>query len=352
MKIFLKIAGSLMMGSLFSISLYADRIYILPGADYNEASPSIIDSIRSLGHTVDVASPASGSLPLGFTSACTDPVNGYHWLCFFGRRDYSNLSTDVKVFIDEGGKVFYQYEVGCCVPATDGAAAMASDFTGLNISPFISNYLCLVFTPNVPGWEATNIANCVTMRGNAYKGMDGVPVQNQLKVTATLNGASPSHIACDNFGMFFSANDFTGTAHKGAFCAIGDINTWFAGGEPPFNAGSSPVDMNVVNFFFPNSNSSCYLFPPGCLMALGEVSLSRTDSARIYFESSTHQLVIENTVPHTTITVFNALGQSIYFSRQIFSGKITVSTETFNTGIYTIRVEGNTTFVTRKIIIP
>src|SRR4051812_8149049 len=176
----------------------ADRIYIFPGTGYNQCDAAISNGISSLGHTVVLALPGVITLPPGFTSACVDPVNGYHWLCFFGVEDYTSLIPQIKTFIDNGGKVFFQYEVVCCSSSSNSVAVIASALTGLSITPDPNSYIALG-SANVPSWESVNLrGSCVTVIGNAYKCLNGLPPANQLNATGTLNSASPPHTTCEN----------------------------------------------------------------------------------------------------------------------------------------------------------
>ena len=181
---------------------------------------------------------------------------------FFGDANFSVLSADIQAFIDLGGKVFYQYEVSCCTTSSSSIATILSNITGLSITPNVNAYISL---GPIPAWEATNISCCVNIYGNAYKGLDGLPLVNQFQATATLGTSAPPISNCLNFGCHFSTTDFTGTANKGGFIGLGDFNSWYDGDEPLTNGGSTPINLNLINYFFPNDTSTCYLFPPGCL---------------------------------------------------------------------------------------
>ncbi len=236
----------------------ADRIFLMNSTGFQMATPAIITAITSNGHTVVQNATGVYTLPAGFVSTCVDSVNGYDWLCFFGNNVYSGLLPQIQAFIDDGGKVFYQYEVGCCTNASSSAAAIASGLTGLTITPNANSAMA---TGTPPGWIASNVSCCGTFQGTAYKGLDGLPLANQLLATANLNSSAPSIALCPNFGFVFATNDFIGTAHKGGIIGLGDYNCWFNGG--PANIG--PIYMPLVNFIFPNDTSTCFIFPPGCL---------------------------------------------------------------------------------------
>jgi type IX secretion system substrate protein len=334
---------------LTSIIFYAnaDRIYILPGTGYNEADPLIVAAIIANGHTVVVASASSTTLPLGFTSTYIDPVNGYDWLCLFGNIDYTGITALVKGFIDVGGKVYYQHEVTCCTISSTGAAAYASNFTGLPIVPNVNGYICLA-SP-LGGWIAANIDSCLTIIGNAYKGMDGVPLTNQIQATGDLNGATPSYTTCPNFGMYFSTTEFTGTAHKGAFVSLGDVNLWFDAAEP----GTAPVNMHIVNYFFPNDTSTCYLFPPGPIGITGINSLQADGQLiNIYFNPSNQQVEIKsNLKSRVTASVFNSIGQQVYYSQPAASEKLIINAENFSRGVYFVKVWSDSKTIVKKILI-
>jgi len=227
---------------------------------YNTAETQLVNAIISNGHTVTVNSLPI-ALPAGFVSTCVDPVNGYDWLCFFGSQDFTSLTTQIKTFIDSGGKVFYQYEVSCCDISTTSVASILSSVTGLTITPNANPYVALGSTTGA--YSSNN--TCCTFTGNAYRGLDGVPSLNQL--TATASTGTPAYTVCPNFGFHFSTTEFVGTAHNGAFCGMGDVNIWYNADEPFGSGGSTPVNMNVVDYFFPNTSCpTCSLYPKGCLL--------------------------------------------------------------------------------------
>ncbi len=255
------------------ISCFADRIFIMNASGYNTAEPQLIAAITSNGHFITVESSAFSSLPAGFTTACIDPINGYDWLCFFGDYDFSPLLPQIQAFIDSGGKVFYQYEVSCCTTSATSAAAVISGLTGLAVTTNSNAYIALAGA-NTPGWEATNISCCATFKGNAYKGLDGIPAINQLQATATLNGASPLVSTCSNFGFKFTTTDFVGTANKGAVIGLGDINAWYDSGEPLSSGGPNPINPALIDYFFPGNASSCFFVPQGCLLNFNNQPLS------------------------------------------------------------------------------
>lgn len=240
----------------FSFSIFADRIFIVNAPGYNQADPNILAAIVANGHTV-VISPSLSSLPIGFTSTCVDPVSGYDWLCFFGPNDFTSFSADVVAFMATGGKVYCQYEVSCCTASSLGTANILSAATGLSIVTNAADYVALG-SASTGGWQAVNLKGCVTFTGNAYKGLDGVPVANQLQATVAIGSATPPISTCLNFGFFFP--DIITPSTVGAICGMGDINVWFDGEEP-----ANPVNPAVVDFFFPNCATSCYLFPTGCI---------------------------------------------------------------------------------------
>lgn len=246
--------------------IYADRIYIVNTPGYNTAEPQLINAIIDNGHTVVTLNTSSiNSLPPNFTSRCIDPINGYDWLCFFGDTDFSNLLPQIKNFIDAGGKVFYQYEVSCCTISSSSIATILSGLTGLTITQNANSYIAAGNVANWPAW-ASNIGCCsMSIKGNAYKGLDGIPINNQLLASTNLNSSTPPVSTCQNFGCFFKTTDFIGTSHKGAFIGIGDLNLWYDGGEPISNAGTIPINLSVINYFFPNDTSICHIINSGCI---------------------------------------------------------------------------------------
>jgi len=238
-----------------SIEVKADRIYIVNSTGYNQAEVQLQTAIANNGHIVTVGA----SIPAGFVSTCIDPVNGYDWLCFFGNSSYTAMIPQMQAFIDNGGKVFYQYEVSCCTVSSQSAADVLTSLVGIPITPNSNAYIAL------GGWEATGQSCCATFIGNAYKGLDGLPLANQLQATANLNGSAPPIANSLNYGFFFTTTDFASGANQGGIIGVGDVNMWYDGDEPFSNGGSTPVSTVMVDYFFPNSSSTCYIFPPGCM---------------------------------------------------------------------------------------
>ncbi len=261
----------LVLNILTIVHCYADKIYILDSPGYNRAEGALIQKIAANGHTMTVDSVSYNSLPAGFTSSCVDPVNGYDWLCFFGDNDFTALIPQIEAYLNAGGKVFYQYEVSCCTTSASSIATILSGLTGLSISPNANPYIALT---SGPAWRATSVSCCGTLTGNAYKGLDGMPVINQFQATSNINGSSPLISVCTNFGFRFTTNDFTfaGSTHKGAIVGLGDINAWYDGGEPFWNFGATPINTSTVSFFFPSNASSCYVLPPGCVITYSNSS--------------------------------------------------------------------------------
>ncbi len=254
---------TLVLFSFLSQHLLADRIYIMNTMGYDGCEPQLAAAIAANGHTVVTNTNTTPMIPGGFVSTCVDPVNGYDWYCCFGLADFTPLAAGLKNFIDQGGKVFYQYEVTCCTSSSTSVASLLASFTGWPVTPNANGYLS--FAGGQPGWEASAVSCCATFTGAAYKGLDGLPVANQLQATADLNGGSPSFVNCPNFGFRVTTTDFTGTAHKGAMVGLGDVNLWYDGDEPFNNGGTTPVNMSIINFIFPNDTSTCKLLPAGCI---------------------------------------------------------------------------------------
>ena len=242
---------------LLAVSSYADRIYIVNSFGYTMAGSEIIAAMQANGHTV--VNDPSGTFPATLTSRCIDPVNGFDWLCFFGENDYSVFTTQIKNYIDVGGKVFYQYEVDCCPTSSTAVAAIASSITGLSITPNFEAHIAFSGVGG-GGWVANGVSCCADFQGDAYKGMDGLPTGNQLLATANIASSTPDISQSPAFGFYFATTNFTGPAHKGGFVGLGDVNTWYHGAEP-----GTTVDQNVINYFFPGASNACFLFPQGCL---------------------------------------------------------------------------------------
>lgn len=280
------------LSSFAIVPSFAERIYIMPGMGYNQCDPLLVTAIQSQGHTVVVAPNNATTLPVGFTTTCVDPVNGYDWLCFFGNESRIALLPDVQAFIDLGGKLFLQWEVSCCTISSLSSATIAAALTGQPIVEDLASSIAGGTSPNVPGWEAQTIEGCLNVAGNAYKCMNGVPPANQLLATATLNGASPAHIACPVFGFVFGPTDLPNGS--GGIVGFGDVNMWYtSAGEPPNNGGVQPVDMDIVSLLFPTPTSGCSLLPPGCLSGTTAVSEPARMIGSIHPNPASQQLVVE-----------------------------------------------------------
>jgi hypothetical protein len=246
----------------------AERIFILTGTGYNRCDPELVAAIEGQGHTV--VTSVTGPLPAGLTTTCIDPVNGFDWVALFGDMDHSNLIPELQQFVSEGGKLFLQWEVTCCVNAAIGSAAIASAITGLNISP--SSHQLVAFN----GWTAEGVAGCANFLGNAYRCFNGVPPQNQLLATGTLEGADPHHSVCPVFGFSFGPDALPSGA--GGLVGFGDVNIWYQNmGEPPNNFGEEPVDPAPLQVVFPAPGAACQLLPDGCLGS-GSTGIGRQDA--------------------------------------------------------------------------
>jgi hypothetical protein len=260
-----KILYILLLCCVNLINADAEKIYLINSPGYNTATTAMIAAFSDIGHTVVVNSTSPYTIPDGFTSTCVDPVNGYDWLAFFGNTDFSDKLPQIEAFLNAGGKVYYQYEVSCCTVASAAIAKILSSLTGLNITPNSHDYIALTGSgpSGFPGWEARNIGCCGNFFGNAYKGLDGMPVKNQLQATATTNNSTPPITTCLNFGFLFNTTDFNfpGTTHKGSISGVGDNNVWFDAREPSYNI----VDTALVHFVFPTRSSKCLLMPLGCI---------------------------------------------------------------------------------------
>lgn len=241
--------------------LFADNIYILNAPGYNAAGAELIAAMEALGHTVTVNAATYQVFP-SITSACVDP-GGYHWLCLFGNYDYSPMWADILAFIADGGKVYYNYEVGCCTTSSSGAAALVANITGLPVTVNANDYIGFSGSATGGGWIA-NLSGCIDVVGAAYKGLDGLPVANQLQADASINGGSPDVSVCENFGYFFTGADIPGNTLNGSLTGMGDINIWYDGSEPWSNGGVDPVNQDLVAYFFPNENTTCHLATSGC----------------------------------------------------------------------------------------
>lgn len=341
----MKIILTLLVLCFYSF-IYADRIYIIDGGGYNGAGSELVTAITNNGHTVNLG---AGVIPVGFTTTCNDPVNGYDWLCFFGDFDFTPLTAQIKTFIDAGGKVFYQYEVGCCTASSNSVAAILSSVTGLSITPNSNDYIAFSGS-GIGGWVADNVSCCVNFIGDAYKGLDGLPVANQIQATANINSSSPAIATCINFGFHFATTDFTGAADKGGMVGLGDVNAWYDSGEPFSNGGSTPVNPAIVDYFFPNAASTCYLFPPGCLQVYtpnnGAISGTASNNGPLCAGDQLNLSVVS-----AAATTFSWTGPNGFVST--LQNPTIPNAQTVNEGVYTVTIsDGNcsTTLTTTVVI--
>ncbi len=332
MKNFLRSAIPVALLLFASTSMaQGERIYIMNAPGYNMADPPLITAIESLGHTVDVSALGAIELPEAFTSACVDPEHGYHWLCFFGSQDQTALIPQVQDFINAGGKVLLQYEVSCCVTASQNAAEMASAFTGLTITPNIADYISLA--GGLPGWEAHGSTGCLNLTGAAYKCMDGIPPGNALNATGDLNNAQPSFTTCTNFGFAFGPDDLP--EESGGVLGLGDVNLYyFDAGEPPNNGGMDPVDMVAVDLIFGSATSKCTLLPTGCL-STGVKEPPPDFIGQVFPNPANDHLIVErtNSAP-MDLRIYNAVGQLMISMRTQDAALITIPTASLPIGAY------------------
>ncbi len=315
-----------------------ERIYIMNGLGYNQADQPLIDAIVSLGHTVDVSAPGATSLPSGFLSTCLDPENGYHWLCFFGSQNYTALIPGTQAFIDAGGKVLLQYEVSCCVIASQNAATMASAFTGLTIAPGFDDYIA--HGGGIDGWECVSPDGCFDIAGSAYKCMNGIPAENALIATANLNGSLPLISQCPNFGFVFAPEDLPGGS--GGLVGLGDVNLYYDNaGEPPNNGGTLPVDLAPLEILFGSPTSTCTLLPMGCL-STGTQELPADVLGILFPNPANDHIIVPATVPGSMdLIIHDAIGHVVVQRRSQGEPLIAVPTNHLPAGVYHLSLRQN-----------
>ncbi|MBK8339277.1 MAG: T9SS type A sorting domain-containing protein [Flavobacteriales bacterium] len=317
----------------------AERIYVMPGTGFNQCDPELVTAIQSLGHTVDVAPNNATSLPVGFTTTCVDPVNGYDWLCFFGVENRVALLPDLQIYLDLGGKIYLQWEVDCCTASALSSASIANALTG---QPIIENPASYIALGGNPAWEANSVEGCLQVAGNAYRCMDGVPVANQLLATATLNGGSLDHTTCPVFGFVFSPGDLPNGS--GGIIGFGDVNLWYQNaGEPPNNLGTQPVDMAVVSLVFPTPTSGCSLLPVGCLSGSNGLRDRNTPLiGTVYPNPANEQLTIELQAANVErIDILDAMGRLVKSERSGATARITVDIGQLAPGAYQVLAIGS-----------
>ena len=320
----------------------AERIYIMPGTGYNQCDPLLVTAIQSQGHTVIVAADTDTTLPVGFTTTCVDPVNGYDWLCLFGNADRVPLVPELQVYLDLGGKIYLQWEVTCCTISSLSCATIANTLTNAPIvadgSPGLAGA-----SANTPAWEAVAIEGCLNVQGNAYKGMDGVPTLNRLVATANLNGSTPVISSCPVFGFVFGPNDLPNGS--GGIIGFGDVNLWYeSAGEPPNNFGTQPVDMDVVSLVFPTPTSGCSLLPPGCLSGTTATPDPDRPMVREVYPNPANDLLNVELLRGTVkeLRVFNAQGKCVLFERPSATGRTVVPIAFLTEGLYHLVLNGST----------
>jgi gliding motility-associated-like protein len=289
---------------------------------YNRADSVLINAIINNGYTVVINDSIPNLLPTGFTSSCNDSINGYDWLCFFGDYDYSSLLPEIKAFIDAGGKVYYQYEVNCCDVSSASVATILSGLTGLPIVADTNVWIAMNLSGGA-GYKATNFSGCdtFTVIGNAYKGLSGIPFGNQFIASYNI-GSNPSITTCPNFGFNFSTTDFIGTANNGAILGIGDYNVWYYGNEPPASFGFSPLDTNLLNFIFPESNGSCSLYPRDCSISATQCKLKMPNvftPNNDNFNNTFHPIEME-CVEAPILSVYNRWGIKVFETNDLKTG--------------------------------
>lgn len=329
------LVGIFIIQALFQ-SLHAEKIYVLfwkyDSTSYTDfCEHSIIDKIKTNGHTVTI-NYNPNSFPTVFHSTCYDPINGFDWLCMFGNYNYQSIFPQIQSFINEGGKVFCNYDINRD-QAYDGFSIITTKLTGNYIVPNINYSIADIASFN-PGWMAE--LGCINIFGIAYKGMDGIPTKNQLQATKTLNGATPEISLCLNFGFVFSTSDFIGNKKMGGIIGFGDINAWIDGSWlPPY--GNGKINLNLINYFFPNDTTTCYLFPPGCLKVY--VNLGKDDyfCGNPYMLNATHGAGASYLWQDgSTDSVYWVTKPGMYWVQVILDGDTATDTIVFYNNIFNI----------------
>ncbi len=312
----------------------ADRVYILPGTGFNVCSTDISTAISNNGHTVNIGSSSQTTLPGGFTSSMTDPTNGYDWLLLFGTNDYSGIHSQVINFINSGGKVLYQYEM-FTTGTNANVASLASQLTGLSISVNSTTQIASLNSATV-AWEGTNIGGCKTLYGNGYRAMDGIPAENRLLATSNLNNSSPSYTVNPAFGFFFKTSDFTGGSNMGALIALGDANIWYEGlGTAQFGGVADP---DVIDFFFPNSSSTCFLIGEGPAgVGLNENDISTMINAYPNPTNGETTFTLGKVYNSISVSVINNLGQIVQQANYGSTDHVELELGV-TPGIYTVKI--------------
>jgi len=302
---------------------FGQRMYLVNSPGYNKADSILINAIANNGYTIDINDSLPYLIPSNFTSSCKDSVNGYEWLCFFGDYNYSGLLTQIESFIYDGGKVYYQYEVNCCDISSASVANLLSGLTGLTIVPDTNVWIALTSsgTGSGIGYEASVYSECdtLTVFGAAYKGLNGVPTQNQFTATENISNSLPSVTVCSNFGFKFSSMDFIDSKANGSIVGIGDYNVWYNGNEPSSIFAPLLLNSALVNFIFPPTDSSCSLYPRGCIpdckLEMPNVFTPNNDNINDTFRPIEIECVNEE-----VLLIFNRWGVKVFESFDLLTG--------------------------------
>ncbi|MEP7169660.1 MAG: T9SS type A sorting domain-containing protein, partial [Bacteroidota bacterium] len=111
--------------------------------------------------------------------------------------------------------------------------------------------------------------------------------------------------------------------------------------------------MDVINFFFPNDTSTCFLFPPGCMATTSIHSLAASDNGIYIHADVTHkQLFIEmNGKGKTDISLLNSIGQQVLFFDDVTTQQITINTAALSNGVYFVKIVNGTKSYAGKVLI-
>ena len=243
---------ALSFSTLAATSAWADKILVLQPTTtaFNSAPPNFQSVIQGfgLGDTVSFAT-LTATTPATLLTTAQDPVNGYDQVWVFGLNNSASAEALVattqpilEAYLNAGGAVYIQSEVGAGQAAADLAQNIMQDMVSASVthSATIGGTVPspLAIAPTYGTTYAGRI-RCTTYDAWAFRQTTGVPT-GSVVMSDTDTG--------DTVVAFFDGSQLSGG--QGRLLVGGDINllqqSLYGSGVTPI---TSPGGVNVTRFF-------------------------------------------------------------------------------------------------------
>jgi hypothetical protein len=197
----------------------------------------------------------TSTLPTSIVSRYTDQTYGFDAFYLFGTFEY-NLTTAqaMKNFLAKGGNVFMNGEIQCCETASASIVSYANYLVkGVALTQTPGTHVAQYKIAPAPGWNSLDVyGSGITVTGNAYRYIAGVPEGNRFNASNNLNASDPSITGQETFGFIFQGSELV--SKRGILAAVTDVNVWYDGLEPN---GIYPVSENMFNLVTQNLSDFC-----------------------------------------------------------------------------------------------